>query len=46
MVAIDFDALTAILSPYFKVNIFECDYEKISPWNKKSGNAIFVCMKR
>ena len=46
MVAIDFDALTAILSPYFEVNIFECDYEKISPWNKKSGNAIFICVKR
>lgn len=46
MVAFSFAELLAILQPYFAVQVFEHDYEKIIPWNKHSGNAIFVCVKR
>ncbi|MGO3346055.1 MAG: class I SAM-dependent DNA methyltransferase [Marinomonas sp.] len=46
MVAIHFDELQALLTPYFDVHIFEHNYDSIAPWNKKSGNAIFVCVKR
>jgi SAM-dependent methyltransferase len=46
MVAVDFNTLTDMLTPDFDVHIFECDYEKITPCNEKSGNAIFVCVKR
>ncbi|SBS36738.1 dTDP-3-amino-3,4, 6-trideoxy-alpha-D-glucopyranose [Marinomonas spartinae] len=45
MVALDFDELQDMLSPYFEVHIFEHDYGKIIPWQKQSGNAIFVCVK-
>lgn len=46
MVAFDFAELLDALQPAFEVHIFEHDYEKILPWNKDSGNAIFVCVKR
>lgn len=45
MVAFSFAELLEILTPYFDVQIFEHDYEKIIPWNKTSGNAIFTCVK-
>lgn len=45
MVAVSFSELTQLLQPYFEVHIFEHDYEKITPWDKSSGNAIFVCVK-
>jgi ubiquinone/menaquinone biosynthesis C-methylase UbiE len=45
MVALSFDELKAMLQPYFDVHVIEHDYEKISPWSKGSGNAIFTCVK-
>ncbi|MFT5558363.1 MAG: ubiquinone/menaquinone biosynthesis C-methylase UbiE [Psychromonas sp.] len=45
MVALSFDQLEKLLQPYFEVHIFEHDYEKIMPWDKLSGNAIFTCVK-
>ena len=45
MVAFSFDDLIDILKPYFEVHIFEHDYEKISPYEQTSGNAIFTCVK-
>jgi len=45
MVALSFEELTEILQPYFDVQLLEHDYEKITPWDKASGNAIFVCVK-
>lgn len=45
MVATSFEELTKILQPYFEVHLLEHDYEKITPWDKASGNAIFVCVK-
>lgn len=45
MVAFSFAELLEILQPYFEVHIFEHDYEKIIPWDKNSGNAIFTCVK-
>jgi ubiquinone/menaquinone biosynthesis C-methylase UbiE len=45
MVAVSFEELRALLSPYFEVHIFEHDYEKLVPWNLSSGNALFVCIK-
>ena len=45
MVAVSFSQLQALLSPYFAVHMFEHDYDKIIPWNKTSGNAIFACVK-
>lgn len=46
MVALNFNALIALLKPYFEVHVLEHDYEKIIPWDQTSGNAIFVCVKR
>lgn len=46
MVAVSFAELQNLLSPYFEVHIFEHDYEKLLPWNSKSGNAFFVCTKQ
>lgn len=46
MVAFGFHTLIELLTPYFEVHIFEHDYEKIIPWNKTSGNALFTCIKR
>ncbi|MBU2873482.1 class I SAM-dependent DNA methyltransferase [Marinobacter salexigens] len=45
MVASGFEELTKILEPFFDVHILEHDYERIIPWDKTSGNAIFVCVK-
>ncbi|KXI27787.1 class I SAM-dependent DNA methyltransferase [Paraglaciecola hydrolytica] len=46
MVALNFEQLRQLLSPYFEVQMFEHDYDKIIPWNQTSGNAIFVCVKK
>jgi hypothetical protein len=46
MVATSFTELEALLSPYFDIQIFEHDYDKIIPWDLASGNALFVCTKR
>lgn len=46
MVAVSFNELVTVLQPYFDVHIFEHDYHTITPWDKKSGNAIFVCIKK
>ncbi len=46
MVALSFTELQAVLRPYFEVHVFEHDYERIVPWDRQSGNAIFVCVKR
>ncbi len=45
MVAFSFAELIETLKPYFEVHVFEHDYEKIIPWDKTSGNAIFTCVK-
>lgn len=45
MVALSFKQLQDLLQPYFNVDIFEHDFDKIVPWNKTSGNAMFVCVK-
>ena len=45
MVAFSFDELIEILKPYFEIHIFEHDYEKLLPYDKTSGNAIFTCVK-
>ncbi|HGO5290855.1 class I SAM-dependent methyltransferase [Photobacterium damselae subsp. damselae] len=45
MVAVSFPELKALLEPYFEVHILEHDYNKIIPWDKQSGNAIFACIK-
>ncbi|MBK1873612.1 class I SAM-dependent methyltransferase [Marinobacter sp. 1-3A] len=45
MVATGFEELIDLLQPFFDVHVLEHDYEKILPWNKTSGNAIFVCVK-
>ncbi len=45
MVAVSFEHLQQLLAPYFNVTMFEHDYEKILPWDGKSGNAIFSCVK-
>ena len=46
MVATSFTELQALLAPYFDVQIFEHDYDRIIPWDLASGNALFVCTKR
>lgn len=46
MVAVSFAELQEVLRPYFEVQMFEHDYEKIIPWDQTSGNALFVCVKR
>lgn len=45
MLALGFDELLEYLRPYFEVHVFEHDYETITPWDKRSGNAIFTCVK-
>ncbi|AQU82735.1 MULTISPECIES: class I SAM-dependent DNA methyltransferase [unclassified Halomonas] len=45
MVAVNFAELVTLLEPYFEVHIFEHNYDKITPWDTTSGNAIFVCVK-
>lgn len=46
MVATGFDELQQLLAPRFEVQVFEHDYERITPWDGRSGNALFVCVKR
>ena len=46
MVAVNFAQLRALLEPAFEVILLEHDYEKIVPWDEKSGNALVVCIKR
>lgn len=45
MTATNLHELQKLLQPYFEVHVFEHDYDKIIPWGKNSGNAIFVCVK-
>ena len=46
MVAVTFEGLAELLEPCFEVHIFEHDYGRIEPWDRHSGNALFVCVKR
>ncbi|MBD9426720.1 class I SAM-dependent methyltransferase [Pseudomonas sp. PDM15] len=46
MVALSFAELQAQLEPYFEVQVFEHDYQRIAPWDGASGNALFVCVRR
>ena len=46
MVALSFTELQTLLQPYFEVQVFEHDYERITPWESVTGNALFVCVKR
>lgn len=46
MVAVGFDELQALLAPHFDVQVLEHDYQRIVPWDGRSGNALFVCLKR
>ncbi|MCJ1884228.1 class I SAM-dependent methyltransferase [Pseudomonas sp. LA21] len=46
MVALSFAELQELLQPHFEVQVFEHDYERITPWDGASGNALFVCVKR
>jgi uncharacterized protein YbcC (UPF0753/DUF2309 family) len=46
MVALSFAELQAQLEPYFEVQMFEHDYQRIAPWDGASGNALFVCVRR
>lgn len=46
MVALSFSQMQELLEPYFDVHIFEHDYRTIMPWNKASGNALFVAIKQ
>jgi len=38
--------LQALLQPYFEVHVFEHDYQKLIPWDGRSGNALFACVRR
>ncbi|MFG6667473.1 class I SAM-dependent DNA methyltransferase [Halomonas sp. HNIBRBA4712] len=46
MVAVSFSELIALLTPYFTVEVFEHDFEAITPWSEHSGNALFVCVRK
>lgn len=46
MVALNFTELQTLLMPYFELRIFEHEHDKIVPWDKVSGNAIFLCVKK
>lgn len=46
MVALTFQHLQQLLEPYFEVQIFTHDYQKITPWDTTAGNAIFVAIKQ
>ena len=46
MVAVNFAEFQALLAPWFEVQVLEHDYERILPWDGKSGNALFVCVKK
>ncbi|MBW2941509.1 class I SAM-dependent DNA methyltransferase [Zhongshania aquimaris] len=45
MVAVSFEELLALLSPYFEVHVFEHDFEKLVPFSGSTGNALFTCVK-
>ena len=45
MVSVNFAELQVLLQPYFEVHVLEHDYEKIVPWDQRSGNALFACVK-
>ncbi|MEF1230764.1 SAM-dependent methyltransferase, partial [Vibrio fortis] len=45
-VAFTFAEIVQILEPYFDVHLFEHDYEKLTPWDQHSGNAIITCVKK
>lgn len=45
MVAVSFNELLALLTPYFEVQVLEHDYQTLSPWDGASGNALFACVK-
>ena len=46
MVAISFEQIKQLLSPYFDVYMFDHDYEKIVPLSDNAGNAFIACIKR
>lgn len=46
MVAVSLAELLALLQPYFEVQVLEHDYSALQPWDTRSGNAIFACVKR
>ncbi|MEI0626172.1 MULTISPECIES: class I SAM-dependent DNA methyltransferase [Pseudomonas aeruginosa group] len=46
MVALGFGELLELLRPHFEVQVFEHDYQRITPWDGDSGNALFVCVRR
>ncbi|MGF1751096.1 class I SAM-dependent DNA methyltransferase [Vibrio cionasavignyae] len=45
MVAFTIEEISDLLKPWFEVHVFEHDYDKILPWDQRSGNAIIVCVK-
>lgn len=45
MVAVGIEEMEALLKPFFEVHVFEHDYERIAPWDRESGNALFLCVK-
>ncbi|KPD27137.1 MULTISPECIES: class I SAM-dependent DNA methyltransferase [Pseudomonas aeruginosa group] len=46
MVALGFGELLELLRSHFEVQVFEHDYQRITPWDGDSGNALFVCVRR
>lgn len=46
MVAVSFNELQALLAPYFEVQVLEHDYQRLLPWGRQTGNALFACSKR
>jgi hypothetical protein len=46
MVALSFAELQQLLEVHFEVQVFEHDYQRIEAWDRASGNALFVCVKR
>lgn len=46
MVAVNFAELQSLLAPYFDVQVLEHDYQRLAPWDGRSGNALFACTKR
>ncbi|HWV09860.1 MAG TPA: class I SAM-dependent methyltransferase [Pseudomonas sp.] len=46
MVAVSFTELQTLLEPYFEVHVLTHDYEKLTPWDNASGNALFACVKK
>ncbi|WP_372762208.1 class I SAM-dependent methyltransferase [Pseudoalteromonas sp.] len=45
MVALSFAELKVALQPYFEIHLFAHNYEQITPWDGRSGNAIVACVK-